>query len=219
MVPKNAKKKIMPIIVELKRLYPDAACSLDYDDPLQLLISTRLSAQCTDARVNMVTPALFARYPDCKAFAEADVHELEEIIKSTGFFRAKARNIIDCCNQLLERHGGKVPDTMEELTALAGVGRKTANLVLGDAFGKPSYVVDTHAIRLTNRLGLTDTKDPEKIEADLRKIVPEEESGDFCHRLVDHGRAVCKAQRPDCEACTLKPYCNEYEKRREKDVH
>lgn len=219
MVPKNAKKKIMPIIGELKRLYPDAACSLDYDDPLQLLISTRLSAQCTDARVNMVTPALFARYPDCKAFAEADVHELEEIIKSTGFFRAKARNIIDCCNQLLERHGGKVPDTMEELTALAGVGRKTANLVLGDAFGKPSYVVDTHAIRLTNRLGLTDTKDPEKIEADLRKIVPEEESGDFCHRLVDHGRAVCKAQRPDCEACTLKPYCNEYEKRREKDVH
>ncbi|MBQ7444779.1 MAG: endonuclease III [Clostridia bacterium] len=219
MVPKNAKKKIMPIIGELKRLYPDAACSLDYDDPLQLLISTRLSAQCTDARVNMVTPALFARYPDCKAFAEADVHELEEIIKSTGFFRAKARNIIDCCNQLLERHGGKVPDTMEELTALAGVGRKTANLVLGDAFGKPSYVVDTHAIRLTNRLGLTDTKDPEKIEADLRKIVPEEESGDFCHRLVDHGRAVCKAQRPDCEACTLKPYCDEYEKRREKDVH
>ena len=219
MVPKNAKKKIMPIIGELKRLYPDAACSLDYDDPLQLLISTRLSAQCTDARVNMVTPALFARYPDCKAFAEADVHELEEIIKSTGFFRAKARNIIDCCNQLLERHGGKVPDTMEELTALAGVGRKTANLVLGDVFGKPSYVVDTHAIRLTNRLGLTDTKDPEKIEADLRKIVPEEESGDFCHRLVDHGRAVCKAQRPDCEACTLKPYCDEYEKRREKDVH
>lgn len=219
MVPKNAKKKIMPIIGELKRLYPDAACSLDYDDPLQLLISTRLSAQCTDARVNMVTPALFARYPDCKAFAEADVHELEEIIKSTGFFRAKARNIIDCCNQLLERHGGKVPDTMEELTALAGVGRKTANLVLGDAFGKPSYVVDTHAIRLTNRLGLTDTKDPEKIEADLRTIVPEEESGDFCHRLVDHGRAVCKAQRPDCEACTLKPYCDEYEKRREKDVH
>lgn len=219
MVPKNAKKKIMPIIGELKRLYPDAACSLDYDDPLQLLISTRLSAQCTDARVNMVTPALFARYPDCKAFAEADVHELEEIIKSTGFFRAKARNIIDCCNQLLERHGGKVPDTMEELTALAGVGRKTANLVLGDAFGKPSYVVDTHAIRLTNRLGLTDTKDPEKIEADLRKIVPEEESGDFCHRLVDHGRAICKAQRPDCDACTLKPYCDEYEKRREKDVH
>ena len=219
MVPKNAKKKIMPLIGELKRLYPDAACSLDYDDPLQLLISTRLSAQCTDARVNMVTPALFARYPDCKAFAEADVHELEEIIKSTGFFRAKARNIIDCCNQLLERHGGKVPDTMEELTALAGVGRKTANLVLGDAFGKPSYVVDTHAIRLTNRLGLTDTKDPEKIEADLRKIVPEEESGDFCHRLVDHGRAICKAQRPDCDACTLKPYCDEYEKRREKDVH
>ena len=213
MVPENAKKKIGPVIEELKKLYPDAQCSLRYETPLQLLISTRLSAQCTDVRVNMVTPALFARYPDCKAFAEADQAELEEIIKSTGFFRAKARNIIDCCNQLLERHDGEVPDTMEELTALAGVGRKTANLVLGDAFGKPSYVVDTHAIRLTNRIGLTDSSDPEKIEQDLRKIVPESESGDFCHRLVDHGRAVCRAQKPDCENCTLKQYCDEYTKR------
>ncbi|MCR5056690.1 MAG: endonuclease III [Clostridia bacterium] len=213
MVPENAKKKIGPVIEELKKLYPDAQCSLRYETPLQLLISTRLSAQCTDVRVNMVTPALFARYPDCKAFAEADQAELEEIIKSTGFFRAKSRNIIDCCNQLLERHGGEVPDTMEELTALAGVGRKTANLVLGDAFGKPSYVVDTHAIRLTNRIGFTDSSDPEKIEQDLRKIVPESESGDFCHRLVDHGRAVCRAQKPDCENCTLKQYCDEYTKR------
>lgn len=219
MVTEKAKNKIGFVIDELKRLYPDAECSLHYDDPLQLLISTRLSAQCTDARVNMVTPALFARYPDCRAFAGADVSELEEIIKSTGFFRAKARNIIDCCSQILERHGGRVPDTMEELTALAGVGRKTANLVLGDAFGKPSYVVDTHAIRLTNRIGLTDTKDPEKIERDLRILVPGEESGDFCHRLVDHGRAVCRAKNPDCEGCTLKQYCDEYERRRENDVH
>lgn len=219
MVPKNAKKKIGHVIEELKKLYPDAECSLRYETPLQLLISTRLSAQCTDARVNMVTPELFARYPDCRSFAEADVEELENIIRSTGFFRAKARNIIDCCNQLLERHGGEVPDTMEELTALAGVGRKTANLVLGDAFGKPSYVVDTHAIRLTNRIGLTDSRDPEKIEQDLREIVPEEESGGFCHRLVDHGRAVCRAMKPDCGACTLKQYCDEYEKRGEKDVH
>ncbi|MBP5312661.1 MAG: endonuclease III [Clostridia bacterium] len=219
MVPENAREKIGFVIEELKRLYPDAECTLKYDDPLQLLISTRLSAQCTDARVNMVTPALFKKYPDCRAFAEADAEELEDIIRSTGFFRAKARNIIDCCNELLERHGGQVPDTMEELTALSGVGRKTANLVLGDAFGKPSYVVDTHAIRLTNRIGLTDTKDPEKIEKDLRKLVPPEESGGFCHRLVDHGRAVCKAARPDCVNCTLRPYCAEYEKRGEKVVH
>ena len=185
---KNAK--IDYIIAELARLYPDTACTLTYRTPLQLLVSTRLSAQCTDARVNMVTPALFEKYPDCEAFAGADVGELEEMIKSTGFFRAKARNIIDCANMLLEKHGGEVPGTMEELVALPGVGRKTANLMLGDAFGQPSYVVDTHCIRLTNRLGLTGSRDPEKIEADLRRMLPPEESTLFCHRLVDHGRAV-----------------------------
>ncbi|MBQ8828421.1 MAG: endonuclease III, partial [Clostridia bacterium] len=153
---KEAAAKVPRLLSELDKLYPDAECSLKYDNPLQLLISTRLSAQCTDARVNMVTPALFERYPDCRAFAEADVEELEDYIRSTGFFRSKARNIIDCCRTLLEKYDGEVPDTMEELTALAGVGRKTANLVLGDAFGKPSYVVDTHCIRLCSRIGLTE---------------------------------------------------------------
>jgi endonuclease-3 len=201
-------KKYLPFIMEeLDKLYPDAECSLKYEDPLQLLISTRLSAQCTDARVNMVTPALFARFPDCKAFAEADVSEIEEYIKSTGFYRAKAQNIKDCCIALLERHGGQVPDTMEELTALAGVGRKTANLVLGDAFGKPSYVVDTHCIRLCGRLGLTEHTDPTKIEMELRKILPPERSGRFCHQIVLHGRAVCNARKPNCQECTLREAC------------
>ena len=206
----NAGKKIDFIVAELERLYPDTACTLVYRTPLQLLISTRLSAQCTDARVNMVTPALFAKYPDCRAFAEADIHELEEMIKSTGFFRAKARNIIDCANMLLEKHGGEVPRTMEELVALPGVGRKTANLILGDAFGQPSYVVDTHCIRLTNRLGLTASRDPVRIEADLRRLLPPSKSTLFCHRLVDHGRSVCKAQKPLCGECGLRSCCAFY---------
>lgn len=204
---KEAKKKLPFIMEALDVLYPEAECTLDYVDPLQLLISTRLAAQCTDARVNMVTPALFARFPDCKAFAEAEVSEIEEYIRSTGFYHAKAQNIKDCCIQLLERHGGKVPETMEELTALAGVGRKTANLVLGDAFGKPSYVVDTHAIRLCGRMGLTDHKEPVKIEMDLRELLPPERSGRFCHQLVLHGRAVCNARKPACETCTIRPFC------------
>lgn len=204
---KGAKAKIPFIIEEFDKLYPEAECSLNYDDPLQLLISTRLSAQCTDARVNMVTPALFERFPDCKAFAEADVSEIEEYIKSTGFYRAKAQNIKDCCIALLERHGGKVPDTMEELTALAGVGRKTANLVLGDAFGQPSYVVDTHCIRLCGRIGLTEHTDPVKIEMDLRELLPPEKSGRFCHQIVLHGRAVCNARKPDCANCTIREVC------------
>ncbi|MBE7065856.1 MAG: endonuclease III [Ruminococcaceae bacterium] len=204
---KEAAAKLPRLFEEFDKLYPDAECSLNYDNPLQLLISTRLSAQCTDARVNMVTPALFERYPDCKAFAEADIEELEGYIRSTGFFRSKARNIIDCCKALLERHNGEVPDTMEELTALAGVGRKTANLVLGDAFGKPSYVVDTHCIRLCNRIGLTDNSDPVKIEKDLREILPPERSGRFCHQLVLHGRAYCTARKPKCSECSIRSVC------------
>ncbi len=200
-------KKIDAIIEELEKLYPVAECSLDYENPLQLLISTQLSAQCTDARVNMVTPVLFARFPDAKAFAEADVKEVEDLIKSTGFYRNKAKNIVACCQRILSEFGGEVPDTMEDLLSLAGVGRKTANLVLGDAFGQPSYVVDTHCIRLTNRLGLTKNKDPEKIEKDLRRILPPSKSGDFCHRLVLHGRAVCPARKPKCDQCTLKDLC------------
>ncbi|MBQ8165262.1 MAG: endonuclease III [Clostridia bacterium] len=204
---REAAAKLPRLLEEFDKLYPDAECSLTYENPLQLLISTRLSAQCTDARVNMVTPALFKRYPDCKAFAEADVEELEEYIRSTGFFRSKARNIIDCCKALLERHNGQVPDTMEELVALAGVGRKTANLVLGDAFGKPSYVVDTHCIRLCNRIGLTDNSDPVKIENDLREIIPPERSGKFCHQIVLHGRAYCTARKPKCPECSIRPVC------------
>lgn len=204
---KEATAKLPRLFEELDKLYPDAKCSLTYENPLQLLISTRLSAQCTDARVNMVTPALFERYPDCTAFAEADVLELEEYIRSTGFFRSKARNIIDCCRTLLEQHNGEVPDTMEELVALAGVGRKTANLVLGDAFGKPSYVVDTHCIRLCNRIGLTDNSEPVKIERDLREIIPLERSGRFCHQMVLHGRAYCTARKPKCLECSIRPIC------------
>ncbi|MBO4364468.1 MAG: endonuclease III [Clostridia bacterium] len=207
---KKAKKKAGAVVCELERLYPEAECTLSYDTPLKLLIATRLSAQCTDARVNMVTPALFERYPDCEAFANADVEELESYIKSTGFYHAKARNIIDCCREIIERHGGEVPDTMEELTALSGVGRKTANLVLGDVFGQPSYVVDTHCSRISKRLGFTESDDPAKIEQDLRELIPPEASAKFCHRLVDHGRAVCRARNPLCEECTLKEWCAFY---------
>jgi len=216
MVEKKSKRnteinrKVSSIIAELKNLYPKAECSLDYENPLQLLISTRLSAQCTDARVNLVTPVLFARYKTAKDFADADLTELEEIIKSTGFYHAKAKNIKECGKQLCDNFGGEVPGTMEELLTLSGVGRKTANLVLGDAFGQPSYVVDTHCIRLTNRIGLTKNTEPEKIEMDLRKIIPPEESGNFCHRLVLHGRAVCDARKPKCDLCTLKDYCDHY---------
>ena len=200
-------KQIDEIIKRLEELYPEAECSLDYVDPLQLLISTQLAAQCTDARVNLVTPALFARYPDAKAFAHADIHELEELIKSTGFYHNKAKNIIACCQRLCEVYGGQVPDTMEDLLSLAGVGRKTANLVLGDAFGQPAVVVDTHCIRLSGRLGLTVHKEQEKIEKDLRRILPPNKSNDFCHRLVLHGRAVCNARKPKCDICTLSDLC------------
>ncbi len=199
--------RIDEIIERLEIQYPEAECSLDYVDPLQLLISTQLAAQCTDARVNLVTPALFAQYPDAKAFAEADLHELEEMIRSTGFYHNKAKNIIACCQRLCQVYNGQVPGTMEELLSLAGVGRKTANLVLGDAFGQPAVVVDTHCIRLSTRLGLTLNKEQEKIERDLRKILPPDKSNDFCHRLVLHGRAVCSARKPKCERCTLADLC------------
>ena len=200
-------KRIDDIIKRLEELYPDAECSLDYTDPLQLLISTQLAAQCTDARVNLVTPALFARYPDARAFASADIHELEELIKSTGFYHNKAKNIIACCSRLCEVYDGQVPGTMEDLLSLAGVGRKTANLVLGDAFGQPAVVVDTHCIRLSNRMGFIESDDPVKVEFALKKVVAPEESNDFCHRLVLHGRAVCTARKANCEACCLQQLC------------
>ncbi|MBM6722983.1 MULTISPECIES: endonuclease III [Oscillospiraceae] len=206
----KSKMEIQSIIEELKRLYPDALCSLPYPKPYELLFAVRLAAQCTDERVNMVTPALYARYPTLEALAEADVSEVETYIHSTGFFRAKAKDIVAAAKMMVEQYDGKVPDTMEELLKLPGVGRKTANLILGDVYHKPGVVVaDTHCIRITGRLGLTDgTKDPVKVEQQLRQVLPPEESNDFCHRMVLHGRAVCMARKPDCPNCTLRPWCS-----------
>lgn len=208
------KADVLHIIDELKIRYPDGICSLDYPKDYELLFSVRLAAQCTDERVNLVTPALFARFPTLESLASADVTEVEEYIHSTGFFRAKARDIVAASRMLLEEYGGRVPDTMEDLLRLPGVGRKTANLILGDIYHKPGVVVaDTHCIRISGKLGLTDgTKDPGKVEQQLRAILPPEESNDFCHRLVLHGRAVCMARKPDCPNCTLRPWCDFFRK-------
>jgi endonuclease-3 len=207
----RTKEQAAEIVRLLEAEYPDALCSLDYGKDYELLFSVRLSAQCTDERVNMVTPALFARFPTLEAFAAAEPEDVEPYIHSCGFFRAKARDIVLCARTLLEKHGGKVPGTMEELTALPGVGRKTANLILGDVFGLPAVVVDTHCIRLSNRIGLVDgLKEPVKIEAALRELLPPEKSSDFCHRIVLHGRAVCTARKPACERCCLKHLCREF---------
>ena len=205
---------VLAIVEELKRLYPDALCSLQYPKPYELLFAVRLAAQCTDERVNMVTPALYARFPTLESLAEADVSEVETYIHSTGFFRAKARDIVAAARMLVDVYGGVVPDNMEDLLKLPGVGRKTANLILGDVYKTPGVVVaDTHCIRITGLLGLTDgTKDPVKTEMQLRKILPPEESSDFCHRMVLHGRAVCVARRPDCQNCTLRPWCDHFQK-------
>lgn len=192
---------------ELARLYPDAHCALVHQSPFQLLIATILSAQCTDRTVNKVTPALFARYPDSQAFADASVEEVEQFIKPTGFFRNKARNIIACSQAIMNEHGGQVPDSLEALTKLPGVGRKTANVVLGDAFGIPGVVVDTHVHRLSRRIGLTTLDTPEKIEQDLMKLFPPEEWTLLGHRLIFHGRQVCDAKKPQCEVCTLREFC------------
>ena len=205
---------VRAIVEELKVLYPDGICSLDYRKDYELLFSVRLAAQCTDERVNKVTPALFARFPTLEALAEADIAEVEQYIHSTGFFRAKARDIVLSSQMLLRDYGGKVPGTMEELLKLPGVGRKTANLILGDVYKTPGVVVaDTHCIRITGLLGLTDgSKDPVKVEMQLRKVLPPEESNDFCHRMVLHGRAVCIARRPQCATCTLRPWCDHFTK-------
>ena len=210
----RTQEQIQEIVRLLLEEYPEADCTLEYGKPYELLFSVRLAAQCTDERVNQITPALFARFPTLEAFAEADVREVEQYVHSCGFFRAKARDIVECAKTLLERHNGQVPGTMEELTALPGVGRKTANLILGDVFHVPgSTVVDTHCIRLSNRLGLVDgMKEPEKIERELRKLLPPEKSSQFCHCLVLHGRAVCDARKPVCEMCCVKHLCQEYER-------
>lgn len=210
----KSKKDVLAIVEELKRLYPDGICSLDYKKDYELLFSVRLAAQCTDERVNQITPALYARFPTLEALAEADIAEVEQYVHSTGFFRAKARDIVLASRMLLDEYGGKVPDNMDDLLRLPGVGRKTANLILGDIYNTPGVVVaDTHCIRITGLLGLTDgTKDPAKVESQLRAILPPEESNNFCHRMVLHGRAVCIARRPQCQSCTLRPWCSYFAK-------
>ena len=205
----KTEAQISAIIEELKKLYPDAVCSLDYRKDYELLFSVRLAAQCTDARVNLVTPALFERFPSLEAFARATPEEVGEYVHSCGFWRAKARDIVGSAQMLLSDFGGKVPDTMEDLLRLPGVGRKTANLILGDVYGKEGYVCDTHCIRITGRLGITDgSKDPLKVEQQLRKVIPPEESSDFCHRMVLHGRALCMARGPKCGECPMRELCD-----------
>ena len=205
----KTQAQISAIIEALKKLYPDAICSLDYQKDYELLFSVRLAAQCTDARVNLVTPALFEHFPTLEAFAAATPEEVGEYVRSCGFWRAKAKDIVGSAQMLLSDFGGKVPDNMDDLLRLPGVGRKTANLILGDVYGKEGYVCDTHCIRITGRLGITDgSKDPLKVEQQLRKVIPPEESNDFCHRMVLHGMALCMARGPQCGNCPLKALCD-----------
>ena len=207
----DTKEKVDGIIAVLKNRYADALCALHYDKDYELMIAVRLSAQCTDARVNLVTPALFARFPTLDAFAGADVAEVETYVHSCGFYRQKAKDIVQACRMLRDEHGGRVPDTMEALLKLPGVGRKTANLLLGDIYRRPGSVVcDTHCIRIANRLGLASGKEPEKVETQLRAILPPEESSDFCHRIVLFGRDVCTARSPKCGECPLRPFCKAF---------
>ena len=204
------KEKVSAIIDILKHRYPDAPCALHYKKDYELMIAVRLSAQCTDARVNLVTPALFAAYPTLEAMAQASITDVENYIHSCGFYRQKAKDIVLACQMLIERFDSKVPDTMDKLLSLPGVGRKTANLLLGDLYGVAGSVVcDTHCIRICGRLGLSKGKEPEKVETQLRKILPPEESSDFCHRIVLFGRDTCIARNPKCEQCPLSPFCNE----------
>ena len=191
----------------LEREYPDAICSLNYEDPFQLLIATRLSAQCTDARVNMVTPALFEAFPDAKSMASAPLDRVEELIKTCGLYKTKAKDLIGIGKGIIENFDGQVPDTIEELITLPGVGRKTANLIVGDVYKKPAVVTDTHFIRIVNRLGLTKTREPYKVEKELKELLPPDKSNDFCHRTVLHGRAVCTARRAFCEKCIMSNIC------------
>lgn len=201
------KQRAVLAVEALKNEYPEAVCSLNANDPFQLLVATRLSAQCTDARVNLVTPALFAKYPTIEAFAGAKTEDVEELVHSCGFYHAKARDIIGMANDVLNRFGGVVPDNIDDLTSMPGVGRKTANLICGDVYGKPAVVADTHLIRISNRLGLVDSKDPKKVEMKLKSILPPNESNDFCHRAVLHGRAVCISRKAHCENCCMNEFC------------
>lgn len=201
------KERAVRAVEILKELYPEAICSLTASNPFELLVAVRLSAQCTDARVNIVTPALFERYKTIEEYANADVKEVEKYIHSCGFYKSKAESIVGMAQKVLAEFDGKVPDTIEDLITLPGVGRKTANLIVGDIYGKPAIVVDTHCIRITNRLGLVAEKDPKKIEFLLKKIIPAEEGSDFCHRLVLFGRDVCSARKPLCDECKMSEIC------------
>ena len=202
------KKEIARLaVLELEKLYPDASCTLDYTKPYELMFAARLAAQCTDARVNVVTKTLFKKYPTLEAFANADISELEQDVKPCGFYHNKAKSLKEMASQLINDFGGEVPDNMEDLLKLSGIGRKTANLMLGDVFGKPAMVTDTHCIRITGRLGLTKNKEPAKVEKDLVKLIPPGVSSDFCHRTVEFGRDICNARKPKCEKCPLSTFC------------
>lgn len=213
----NQKEKINFIISELNNLYPNAKCSLNYTKPYELLIATRLSAQCTDERVNKVTPVLFKKYKTLEDFSEADFDDVCNIIHSCGFFRGKAKSIIEMSQQLIENYNGRVPDTIEDLITLSGIGRKTANLICGDIYGKPAIIADTHCIRLSNRLGFVKNEtDPKKVEIRLKKIIPPEHQTKLCHNLVHHGRAVCSSRNPDCDNCTLSLACSFFKQKHKK---
>ena len=201
------QERAVTALEKLKQLYPEVKCSLNYSNPLEMLLATQMSAQCTDASVNRVTESLFKKYTCAEDFANANLEELQQDIKSIGLYKNKSKNVIACCKKILSDFDGKVPDNMDDLLTLPGTGRKTANLVLGDIFGKSAVVVDTHCIRLSTRIGLTTNTNPEKIEMDLKKLIPPHEQLDFCHRLVYHGRAVCTARNPKCEECTLNDIC------------
>ncbi len=192
---------------ELEKIYPDIDCTLTYEKPYELMFAARLAAQCTDARVNIVTKTLFVKYPDLQAFADADIEELEQVVKPCGFYHTKAKSLKEMAQKLISDFGGEVPSTMEELLTLPGIGRKTANLMLGDVFGKPAIVTDTHCIRITGRLGLTKNKEPAKVEKDLLKLIPPEISSHFCHQTVQFGRDICRARSPKCGECPLNYFC------------
>lgn len=203
----DKKAAALKAVALLKQEYPDAICSLQYEKPHELLIATRLAAQCTDVRVNIVCKDLFQKYRTIEDFADADLTDVENMVKTCGLYKTKAKDIVSMCKMLMDTYHGVMPETVEELTKLPGIGRKTANLMVGDIFGKPAIVCDTHCIRITNLLGLTEGKDPLKVENQLRPLLPPEESNDFCHRLVLHGRAVCVARRPNCGGCVLNVCC------------
>ena len=213
----NKNELTAEIIRRLEQVYPDALCSLTYEKPHELMIAGRLSAQCTDARVNIVTKELFARYKSIEDFANADVDEIAEIVKPCGLYKTKAKSIVGMCRQIMQDFGGEIPDTIKQLTKLEGIGRKTANLVLGDVFHKPAVVCDTHCIRICGRLGLTKNKEPQKVETDLRKILPPEKSSDFCHRMVLFGREFCKARGERCGECPLSDICKSCKKAKPKE--